>query len=372
MAPPRRGGHWDANVTSNLTAKIAAAWPPEQWRDVTVLLAVSGGADSVALLRAVASLAEEIGLPVSGGRLIAAHFNHRLRGEEADADQQFVVDLSARLGIPCEVGQAELSARHAAVASEGRESRDPSPPAPSASDRSTSEQSARAARYDFLCRTAQRLGARYVATAHTADDQAETILHRILRGTGLAGLAGIPAARKLVEGIALVRPMLGVSRGEVRSYLAELGQPHREDASNRLSRYTRNRLRNDLLPRLEEYNPAVAEALVRLGRLAGEAQTVLEATAAAVLDRAIVAQSAETVTLDRGAFRGQSRYVVREAFVRLWHRQAWPRQAYGLIEWEMLAELALRPLAAGEALHRTLPGGVRAHASDDRLTLKRT
>ena len=332
-------------MTGSLTAKIAAAWPPEHWRDVAVLLAVSGGADSVALLLAVAALSQEAGTPTSGGRLAVAHFNHRLRGEESDADQRFVEELSSRLGIPCEAEQAERSAT------------------------SASEQSARAARYDFLSRMARRLGARYVVTAHTADDQAETILHRIVRGTGLAGLAGIPAARPLVEGIALVRPMLGVSRDEVRAYLANLGQPHREDASNLSSRYTRNRLRNDLLPRLAEYNPAVAEALVRLGRLAGEAQTVLEAAAAELLDRAIVSHSAQAVEFDRRVFRGQSRYVVREAFVRLWQRQGWPLQAYGWAEWEELAELALRP--PGEVLRRTLPGDVRAKANGGRLTLER-
>lgn len=353
-------------MTCDFQTRLAAAWPPERWRDVAVLLAVSGGADSVALLRAADALADEAGQRAAGGRLIVAHFNHRLRGEESDADQRFVVELCRRLDLPCEVGRAETTAGGRSPASGGSE-----PPGPFRLATLASEETARHQRYAFLRDTAQRLGARYVATAHTADDQVETILHRILRGTGLAGLAGIPRARPLAEGIALVRPMLELSRRDVLAYLAELGQPYREDTSNRLPRYTRNRLRNELLPRLAaDYNPDVADALLRLGRLAGEAQAILEAAAAELLERAVVARAAETATLDRRAFAGQPRYLVREAFVRLWRERDWPRQAFGQAEWDALAELALAPLPpCGQA--RTLPGNVRAEARGETLTLTR-
>ena len=147
---------------------MAESWPPERWCDLTVLLAVSGGGDSVAMFRALHALR------TSGpGRLVAAHVNHRLRGEESQADEQFVRRLCERFQVPCEVVQAGID-----------------PQAPEAAD--GLETAARTVRYQALQQIAARCGARYVVTAHTADDQAETILHRILRGTGIHGLAGIP------------------------------------------------------------------------------------------------------------------------------------------------------------------------------------
>ncbi len=205
--------------------QLQADWPTQRWREVTVLAAVSGGADSVALLCGLAALhsngaaagaVDTVGQrdiadhpasrslcdgPTVAGRLIAAHFHHGLRGTEADADQQFVVDLCARLGVECVVGKA------AARDAQTRESQ-------------ASEESSRDARYGFLIATAQRLGARYVAVAHTADDQAETVLHHIVRGAGLAGLGGMPRARELADGISLVRPMLSARRAAARAYLA--------------------------------------------------------------------------------------------------------------------------------------------------------
>ena len=139
---------------------------------MTVLAAVSGGADSVALLRAVAALKTG-----GAGRLCVAHFNHKLR-DQADEDQQFVVALCKQIGLSCETGASDV-AQLAANEGEGI------------------EPAARRARYEFLKQAAGRVGARFVLTAHTADDQAETILHRIIRGTGIAGLAGMSRSRRL-------------------------------------------------------------------------------------------------------------------------------------------------------------------------------
>ena len=169
-----------------LETRLAEAWPPEDWQDVTVLVAVSGGADSVALLRAI------VALKTAGeGRLVAAHLNHQLRPAEAEADQALVVELCRRLGVACEVGRVRLDL----AGPEGRDGL---------------EAAARRARYQFLEATAARLGARFVVTAHTADDQAETILHRILRGTGIGGLSGMARARPLGPAT-LIRPLLAVS-----------------------------------------------------------------------------------------------------------------------------------------------------------------
>src|SRR5262245_33439052 len=241
---------------SAFLANLAAAWPPANWQDVTVLVAVSGGADSAALLRGLVEIRS-----AGEGRLIAAHFNHKLRGAESDADQAFVEQLGRELGVKVVTGQRE---------GEGERGRE-----------GAAEESLREARYEFLTLVSGIYGARYVATAHTADDQVETVLLNVLRGTGLAGLAGIPCVRQLAEATTLIRPLLDVTRADVLEFLAGLKQPFREDASNRNLDYTRNRIRHELLPLLaREYNPQVREALRRLAQLAGEADDELSGRAA--------------------------------------------------------------------------------------------
>ena len=242
-----------AAMNDEFELRLAGSWPPEEWREVTVLVAVSGGPDSLALLRGLRAL------KIAGdGRLVAAHVNHQLRGSESDEDERFVREQCESLGLPCEVGKAPV----AAIADEQGDG---------------IEAAARQARYAFLTEAAHRVGARFVATGHTADDQAETILHRILRGTGIAGLAGSPRTRALSPATTLIRPMLTVRRAEVLAYLDRLGQPFREDRTNADRRFTRNRIRHELLPELaRQYNPHVVEALVRLGKLARESQAALE------------------------------------------------------------------------------------------------
>lgn len=227
---PRRPAWWDA------AARAVSG-------SGCVLAAVSGGSDSVGLLRFLDELARERGLG-----LAVAHLHHGTRGADSDADAAFVRDLAGCLGWPCVVGHWR-----------------PSRP-------SHFEADARSARLDWLARVASEQGAGLVALGHTRDDQAETVLHRILRGTGLRGLAGIPLRRELAPGIELVRPLLGASRADLRAYLASLGQSFREDLSNLDTSRTRSRIRHDLLPKLAaEYNPEVADALVRLALQAGEA-----------------------------------------------------------------------------------------------------
>ena len=171
--------------------RFATAWPPIGWHDMRVLLAVSGGADSVAMLHAMARLKT-----TGNGRLEVAHFNHHLRGQESDADEAFVAGLAAQLGLACHVGHAT---EHLGAGDR----------------RGSLEAAARTARYDFFRRLAEQQGARYLVTAHTADDQAETILHRIIRGTGINGLAGIHRVRVLSPAVTVMRPMLGVRHSEL-------------------------------------------------------------------------------------------------------------------------------------------------------------
>lgn len=326
--------------------ELAAAWPPSFWQDVTVLVAVSGGADSVALLRALAAVR-----PGGPGRLIAAHVNHQLRGTESDADEAFVRDLCHRLGLPCEVERLTLAADRQRAAA-GLEER------------------ARRARYAALTQLAHRLGARYVATGHTADDQAETILHRLLRGTGLAGLAGMARARPLSPATSLVRPLLGVRRAAVLEYLQTLGQPYRHDSSNADLQFTRNRLRHQLLPELAAaVNPGVVEALLRLGGLAGEVQEVIGGLVGPLLAACRMDSTAEGVSLTLAPLASQPRYLVRETLMSAWRQQGWPLQAMGFAQWDQLADMALGGRAEPEK--RVFPGGVVAERRGDTLRLTR-
>jgi tRNA(Ile)-lysidine synthase len=204
-----------------------------------ILLALSGGADSVALLYALGELG-----PHFGYRLVAAHLNHRLRGEESGRDEAFVRDLCSARGV-------ELVAE---------QSNDLDPAAPNLEER------AREARWAFLAGAAARIGASRIATAHHADDQAETVMLRLLRGAGAAGLGAMAATRQLGEaGVTIMRPMLGVWRHEILRYLDSIGARYVSDSSNADLSFLRNRIRIELLPALErDYAPGVRRRFAAL------------------------------------------------------------------------------------------------------------
>ena len=335
-----------------LPEKLLASWPLRHWRDVTVVVAVSGGADSVALLRAL--------YEVRAGakqQLIVAHINHRLRGVESDADQSFVEKLCGQLSLELTTGASNRQLV-AGAAPQG------------------SEDEYRTERYRFLSLVADQRGARYVATAHTADDQVETILHHVIRGTGLAGLSGIPRTRPLTVGATLTRPLLEVSRGEVLQYLTQLGQPFREDSSNTSVEYTRNRIRHELLPLLErDFSPNVREAIARLGRIAADANDYLDEQAEILL--ADVAEPIQGgVALELKRLQGRPPALVRQMLILAWRQQGWPLDAMSFDKWEQLYQQACvacesaRSLGAKSTRH-TFPGGVNVERGDGFLQLTR-
>jgi len=338
----------EASIKLNqFEAQIEEAWPTANWRNGHVLLAVSGGADSVALLRAVSTLKKQAG---GRGRVIAGHFNHGWRGVEANADQAWVEQLGARLDIEVGVGHA-LS----------------SPPPPIEGDRS--EATARDLRYRFLTQTAEQFGARFVVTAHTWDDQVETILHRIVRGTGIAGLSGMPKHRPLSPSVTLIRPLLNVRRREVLEYLTSLGQDFRTDSSNAESCFTRNRIRHELLPALRrEYNGHVDEALLRLASQACEMQQWLGNQVAQLVDLCLASADAAQIHIDCKSLAGQPPLVVREVCKFAWTRAGWPQQAMGHSEWQKLANLVL---ADGGIPAVSLPGDVQVRRESATLILSR-
>src|SRR5262245_58498488 len=332
---------------SDFLAKLSQSWPSSRWCDVTVLAAVSGGADSVALLMGLSQLRT-----AGPGRLVAAHFNHRLRGSESDQDQAFALELAGRLGVECIVGAAagDLAAAGGGQGLEG---------------------AARQARYEFLARAADQCGARYVATAHTADDQVETILHHILRGTGLAGLAGIPRTRPLTTAATLIRPLLAVTRQEVLEYLRQVGATYRDDSSNQLTDLTRNRIRHELLPLLaRDFNAQVRAALLRLGRLGEEADDYLSGQATS-LAAGIVRPIAGGVEINVESLVDRAELLARYVLIGIWRKQAWFMQDMSLEKWDQLLSLARSAESAGRPIVQMFPGGIRAEKQGGVLRLTR-
>lgn len=221
MTSPSLLSHVDTTIrTKNLFNK-----------DATIIVALSGGADSCALLDVLFSLKE------FAPRLIAAHINHKLRGDESDADEEFTRLLAARYNIAfesCQIDVASMARLHGL----------------------NLEDAGRRARYKYLEEIRTKHSAQAIALAHHADDQAETILMRLLRGSGMTGLSGMDYRFGY-----LIRPLLDVNRNDIEQYLKERGLEYRQDSSNTNMRFLRNRIRHELLPLLRDYNPNICKRL---------------------------------------------------------------------------------------------------------------
>ncbi len=283
----------------------------------------------MALLRGFFELRNEFALS-----LRVAHLNHKLREAASDADAAWVKELAESLTLPVEIGvvTSDLTQERGGV-----------------------EEAARDARHRFLNETVARLKINAIALAHTADDQVETVLHHLFRGTGLSGLRGIPSERSLSEDIRLVRPMLSIRRELVEAYLKEIGQEFRTDATNTDTRLTRNWLRHELLPQLRShFGEKVDLSLTRLSEQAAEIEATLTTLAARLLDASVLDAQPNVIRLNTRPFANEPCHLVREAFVQLWQRQAWPRQAMGHAHWNRLADLTA---ALGTV---SLPGGIEA------------
>jgi len=242
------------------------------------LALVSGGPDSVALLRVIVAL---------DGEPVVLHLDHGLRGEESREDAEFVRGLCGRLGVRCEVHRLGLDGG------------------------SNLQERAREERYRLAEEVIVWLGLEVVATGHTADDVAETVLMNLARGAGLRGLAGIPPVRGRIQ-----RPLIACTRREVLDYLQELEQPFRTDPTNLTDKYARNRVRLDVLPVLEELYPAAAGNIARTASLVREDLEVLEGLATRAVERRgeEVALPLERLTELRPALR---RHAVRLAYATL-------------------------------------------------------
>jgi tRNA(Ile)-lysidine synthase len=237
------------------TNKIPAATPKINLQVVKpgmrVTVALSGGADSVALLRALTARRGELGLVVH-----AAHLHHGLRGEEADGDLAFARELANELGVPFHEARVDVAKEAQADRAKNKATE-------------TIEEAARRVRYAWFRQLLAGGELDAVATGHTLDDQAETVLAKFLRGAWTEGLGGIAPKLQFPEGL-IIRPLLNTKRAEIEAWLNELGQSWREDSSNRHLTFTRNRIRHELLPLLSEWNPRLREHLAQMAVLAAD------------------------------------------------------------------------------------------------------
>ena len=322
---------------------LSAALPRTGLWESPAIVAVSGGADSVALLVGLARLAPP------DARLVVAHACHDLR-PEADEDRKFVSALAGRLGVRCE--SRPLAVRDDSEGrGEGVEAR------------------ARRLRYDFFMHVAHAHAARHVVVGHTADDQAETILHRALRGTGVVGLAGMRPSRTLADGVALMRPMLTLPRALGRAFLAAEGEAWREDATNADPRYARNFLRHEILAAATHGPyPGAIDALVRLGLQAAGVAAALESAAAALLDAHARRHADGSVGLEAVALAPLDDHLLGHVLVVLWDREGWPRRHMTARHYAALAGL-IAAVGRGDEPDQAaldLPGGVRARVAAGR------
>ena len=324
-------------------------------RGATLVVAASGGPDSTALLRCLHRLSDGGLRDKHGLTLHVAHLNHDFRGAEADHDAAFVQRLADGLGLPCSIDKQDPIAYQ--------------------QERGISsfEQAAREMRYAFLAAVSASVGATAIALGHTADDQAETVLLHLLRGSSLHGLRGMAEVtrwpwREPRPGPLLFRPLLGATKADTAAYCRALGQLYREDSGNYMWRFTRNKVRLDLMPKLaREYNPRVRDALARLSRAAADEVDYIESELSRYWPG--VAEEREgVVTFNIPALSGLHPALRRHALRRAYAVVAGDARRLRENHLDAMWSLA-QSERGGRNLH--LPRGVRAHRDSHTLRLTR-
>jgi tRNA(Ile)-lysidine synthase len=264
-----------------------------------ILVAVSGGPDSVCLIYSLNQLRTELNIT-----LHMAHLNHQLRGEESEADAHYVEELARKLNIPITLEKRDVAAYQA-------------------EHHLSLEEAAREVRYSFLAQTARRIGAEYVAVGHTLNDQVETILLHIIRGTGTRGLRGLqPCHTMQFSGCSLtvIRPLLEIKREETEDYCSRLKLMPCQDTSNLSSSLLRNRVRHELVPLLQTYNPGIRESLLRISCIAQDDLAFLEAESTRVWPE-VAQKKQDIIIFDKEAFKrlaqALQRHLLRRAIDEL-------------------------------------------------------
>lgn len=301
-----------------------------------VVVAVSGGPDSVALLHALWTLRDELGIT-----LHVAHLDHSFRGEASDQDAEYVRDFAESLGIPAAIEKVDVPKVQRAL-------------------RLSPEEAARLVRHDFLNRVADEVNASRIALGHTADDQVETVLMRILRGTGVDGLRGMSPVWER-----LIRPLIGIRRAEVEAYVRKHDLHPRTDETNLLPIYTRNRIRLELLPLLRrEYNPGIDRAILQLAELAQDDVCYLDSEVQDEFDVALISFEEGRISLLASEVRKLFTPLARR-FVRLVLREI--RGDLANVGLKHVDEF-LSILRSSDSFRYEFPGGVFAERSGNTLT----
>jgi len=386
----------DTDAWERTAETMARAWPLDRWADVGVVIGCSGGADSTALVRLLHGLsvpadttgdddqgsgvtklvgakrtgakrtgAKRTGAKRTGakrrGFLVVAHFDHRLRGHESDGDRDFVTQLADELGLRCAIGSGDA-------------------------DRAD-EAYLRNQRYAFLQRTAAETGCRYIALAHSLDDNVETVLYHLMRGTGPAGLAGIAPMR--VAGsdfpesdFVIARPLLGVRRDQIRQTLQEMGQPWREDSSNRNTDYQRNWIRGELLPLMQTRFPESVPAIGRAIESQRDWRDVIDEAASQWIGGNVQVRSGDpdgrTLVIARRTDHQAT--IVIAALQSLWRQQNWSRTAMTQRHWRQISDTICSPAQKDDqhddqsaaARRYSLPNDIDVIATDSEVTVART
>ncbi|NTV53071.1 MAG: tRNA lysidine(34) synthetase TilS [Candidatus Firestonebacteria bacterium] len=328
------------DLAALVAEQLAEAVPPH----ARLVVGVSGGADSVALLHALAAD------PGSRGRLLAVHVNHGLRGSQADRDERFVVRMCTRLGVACKVFSPDVSS--AAVAQKW-----------------SWEEAGRKLRQKCFLQAAREFRARAVVMAHHRDDQAETVLFNFLRGTALRGLGGMLPVRTFPHpeapaALKLVRPLLGVSKAELLAYCRAHRLAWRLDATNHDTAFIRNRIRHRLLPYLEKnFNPGLRLVLARSAESAARDEVWLEACAQKSLCACAPVWGLARVALDRRRLAALAEPLRFRVLALLWDRLGIPGKSQA-----HLADLA-QAVAPGGSPAGHLPGKWRVRVGADLLEI---
>ncbi|MCW1970562.1 MAG: tRNA lysidine(34) synthetase TilS [Anaerolineae bacterium] len=284
-SPPKQLPKITSAIWREVGAAIerVAAWP------VPMVIAVSGGADSLCLCECMRLVAKT--LPIQP---LVAHFNHQLRGAESAADAEFVQAFAEARDLPVQIGHGDVAAhaQHARV---------------------SIEVAARQLRYDFLTQVALAHAAPFIGLAHHADDQAETLLLRLVRGTGVAGLQGmrpispLPTPNPHTEHIKLLRPLLRTPRADIEAFCNEHGLIYRQDSSNNDPHHLRNRVRHELLPLLSQYNPGIRTVLANLAETAAEDTDIVNIATQQTFEKLRLPEAdGESLRLNRSLWRGLS------------------------------------------------------------------
>lgn len=262
-----------------------------------IVIGVSGGVDSIVLLDALSILSQE-----NDYTLAVAHLNHKIRGTEADDDEEFVVSLANSYGWLCYVHKVNI-------------------PRLSKLKKVNLENLARQARYDFFSRACQSFNCNFIATAHTMDDQAETVLLNLIRGTGIRGLRGMDARRKINGKTILIRPLLIFQKSELIEYAHRRNLKWREDSTNQLETYSRNKIRLQLLPLLREsFNPQIVRTLARTSEIAKSYQKIIAHYIENTYEKCVVQPNSREIEVRVSLFQHLEKYVVTELFQEILSR----------------------------------------------------